>query len=340
MTTTEKVLAPPEPLVVLEDVYKHFPVKAGGVRQSKDRVRSVDGVSLAIRPGEVLGLVGESGCGKSTLARVILRLVPVTGGRILFDGREISGLNRRDLKSLRREMQIIFQDPFAALDPRMPIATSVEVPLSQHGVGSREERRQKVLELLDQVGLDDSLCDRLPRRCSGGQLQRVVIARALALGPRFLVCDEPTSALDASIRGQILNLLVDLKQRLGLTVLIISHDLRVIRYMSDRVAVMYLGKIVELADKDELFDRPLHPYTRALMAAAVPEDAPGSAPAKIKGEPPSPISPPSGCRFHPRCPRAQDNCQRDVPALEEVRPGHWVSCHYWDKEEWDRDTAA
>jgi len=338
MTTTE-TRAGREPLVVLDDVSKHYPVR-GGLLQSKDRVRSVDGVSLAIRPGEVLGLVGESGCGKSTLARLILHLVPLTGGRILFDGREISGLNRRDLKGLRREMQIVFQDPFAALDPRMPIGTSVEVPLGQHGVGSREERRSKVVELLEQVGLDDSLVDRLPRKCSGGQLQRVVIARALALGPRFLVCDEPTSALDASVRGQILNLLVELKERLGLTMLIISHDLRVVRYMSDRVAVMYLGQIVELADKDELFDRPLHPYTQALMAAAVPEEASAPAPARIKGEPPSPIRPPAGCRFHPRCPRAQANCQREAPPLEEVRPGHWVSCHYWDQETLDQDTTT
>jgi oligopeptide/dipeptide ABC transporter ATP-binding protein len=322
------------PLVVLDDVVKHFPVRAGSLRKGREVIHSVDGVSLTINEGETVGLVGESGSGKSTLARVILRLTPATRGRVLIDGADVLSATRRELKALRRQSQIVFQDPCSALDPRMKIATSIAAPLAQHGIGTRASRSGMVAELLERVGLDPSFADRYPRECSGGQLQRVVIARALALNPRLLICDEPTSALDASIRAQILNLLAEMKERLGLTLLVISHDLRVVRYMCDRVAVMYLGQIVELAGRDELFDRPLHPYTRALMAASLPEQPTADYEVRaLEGEPPSPIAPPAGCRFNPRCPLAQDRCRAAAPALEEVSPGHWVSCFFWDAVE-------
>ncbi|HXG39723.1 MAG TPA: ABC transporter ATP-binding protein [Candidatus Limnocylindrales bacterium] len=317
------------PLVVLEDVVKHFPV-SGGLFRRRDAVHAVDGVSLTIEEGEVLGLVGETGSGKSTLARVILRLTKADRGRVLFDGRDVLAARGRQLKALRREMQLIFQDPFSALDPHMRLGESIEAPLSQHGIGTRADRRRIVDELLAKVGLDASFADRRPSECSGGQLQRVVIARALSLGPRFLACDEPTASLDASIRAQILNLLVDLRSQLNLTLLMISHDLRVVRYISDRVAVMYLGQIVELGDREAIFERPLHPYTRKLVEASM-LDRPGSLSAAIlEGEPPSPIDPPSGCRFRTRYPLAQAICATP-PRLEEVEPGHWVSCFFWDR---------
>ncbi|GAA1707864.1 ABC transporter ATP-binding protein [Streptomyces yatensis] len=316
------------PLVVVEDLVKHFPLR-GGVFGRKQHVHSVDHVSFTLAPGEVLGLVGESGCGKSTLARAMLGLTPVDSGRVLFDGVDVARTKGRERKALRRSMQLVFQDPFAALDPRMRLGTSLGAPLAQHGLGTREERHQRILETLGHVGLDASFLKRHPGECSGGQLQRIVVARALLLRPRLLICDEPTSALDASVRAQILNLLIELKGELDLTLLMISHDLRVVRHICDRVAVMYLGEIVEVASREDLFERPAHPYTQALLTASLPEESGaevGSGP--LRGEPPSPVSPPSGCRFHPRCPQARDRCRTEAPTLGAGPLERVVSCHY------------
>ncbi|MGW1028524.1 ABC transporter ATP-binding protein [Streptomyces sp. NPDC002577] len=316
------------PLVVVEDVVKHFPVQ-GGLR-SRKRVHSVDGVSLEIAPGEILGLVGESGCGKSTLARAVLGLTSVDSGRVLFDGIDIARTRGRDRKALRRSMQLVFQDPLSAFDPLMRLGASLEAPLAQHGLGTREERRDRVTEILEQVGLEASYATRLPHECSGGQLQRAVVARALLLQPRFLVCDEPTSALDASNRAHILNLLVDLKDRLGLTLLMISHDLRVVRHLCDRVAVMYLGRLVEVAPRRRLFEYPAHPYTQALLASSLPEspEVQGTF-TTLRGDPPSPLDPPTGCRFHTRCPQAQERCSTDAPVWSRTGPEqHRVACHF------------
>jgi peptide/nickel transport system ATP-binding protein len=324
----QTVREPVEPLVSLEALVKHYPAGKG------KKVHSVDGVSLSVRKGEVLGLVGESGCGKSTLARTVLRAVDATDGHIVFDGEDITGVKGKRLKELRRSMQFVFQDPYGAFDPKMTLGASLEAPLRHHGMKNRAQRQQRMLEMLDRVGLEEGILERRPSECSGGQLQRMVIARALMLEPTFLICDEPTSALDASIRAQILNLLVELKDQLDLTLVLISHDLRVVRYLCDRVAVMYLGKIVEVAPRDELFTNPRHPYTRVLLAASLAEQAGAEANAmvsRLRGEPPSPIDVPSGCRFHPRCPIAQDICSSVVP--EVARPGvdHTVTCHFWDR---------
>lgn len=321
-----------EPLVVVEGIRKHFPVSRGILGRSREVVRAIDDVSLEIRRGEVLGLVGETGSGKSTLARLILRLIEADHGRVTFDGRDVLAADRRALKAMRRQMQLIFQDPYSALDPRMRLGQSIEAPLSQHGIGTKEERKDTVIELLGQVGLDPSFVDRFPSECSGGQLHRVVIARALSLGPTFLACDEPTSSLDASIRAQILNLLVDLRDRLGLTLLLISHDLRVVRYISDRVAVLYLGRIAEIGTRDEIFENPRHPYTQKLIAASMPERFDGLSGAILQGEPPSPINPPSGCRFRTRCPIAIERCQ-EPPPFEWISPEHAVACFRWDHRE-------
>ena len=319
------------PLVVVDHVTKHFPVHGGGWLGKKEVVHAIDDVSITVREGEVMGLVGETGSGKSTLARLILRLITADSGTITFDGQDVLAADRGQLKALRRQMQIIFQDPFSALDPSMKLGQSIEAPLSQHGIGDKASRRKAVAELLDKVGLPASFAERYPSECSGGQLHRVVIARALALGPRFLACDEPTSSLDASIRAQILNLLVDLRDQLGLTLLLISHDLRVVRYISDRVAVMYLGRIVEVGSRDEIFEHPLHPYTQKLIAASLPERA-GAGHGILQGEPPSPINPPSGCRFRERCPLAVEAC-KELPPLEEARPAHTVACIRWQDAE-------
>jgi peptide/nickel transport system ATP-binding protein len=317
---------PAEPLLAVQDLVKHYPAGRG------KSVHSVDGVSLSVRKGEVLGLVGESGCGKSTLARTILRAVAPTSGHIVFGGRDITRAKGKELKALRRSMQFIFQDPYGAFDPKMTLGTSLEAPLRHHGMRDKGERRERMLAMLDRVGLEEAILERRPHECSGGQLQRMVIARALLLEPEFLICDEPTSALDASIRAQILNLLVELKEQLDLTLVLISHDLRVVRYLCDRVAVMYLGEIVEVAPRDELFANPRHPYTRVLLAATLAEEGAGSGMvSRLKGEPPSPIDPPSGCRFHPRCPIAQDVCRTTVPPAGRPGPEHLATCHFWDQ---------
>jgi len=315
------------PLLTLEGVVKHFPAGRG------KRVHSVDGVSLEVGRGEVLGLVGESGCGKSTLARTILRAVSSDAGQIVYDGEDITRVKGKQLKALRRSMQFVFQDPYGAFDPKMRLGTSLEVPLRHHGVKDKAERWSRIAEMVDRVGLEIDILDRLPRECSGGQLQRLVIARALLLRPKFLICDEPTSALDASIRAQILNLLVELKDQFDLTLVLISHDLRVVRYLCDRVAVMYLGQIVEEAPREELFTNPRHPYTRVLLAASLTEEEQAGDHAmvtRLRGEPPSPIDPPSGCRFHPRCPLAQDICATHVPPVAWPGDDHSATCHFWD----------
>jgi peptide/nickel transport system ATP-binding protein len=317
-----------KPLVSLDELVKHYPAGKG------KKVHSVDGVSLTVRKGEVLGLVGESGCGKSTLARTVLRAVDATDGHIVFDGEDITSIKGKRLKELRRSMQFVFQDPYGAFDPKMTLGASLEAPLRHHGMKDRAQRQERMFEMLDRVGLEEGILERRPSECSGGQLQRMVIARALLLEPTFLICDEPTSALDASIRAQILNLLVELKDQLDLTLVLISHDLRVVRYLCDRVAVMYLGKIVEVAPRDELFTNPRHPYTRVLLAASLAEQAGAEANAmvsRLRGEPPSPIDVPSGCRFHPRCPIAQDICSSVVPEVARLGEDHTVTCHFWDR---------
>ena len=312
--------------VVADRIVKHFPVRVGAWRTGS--VRSVDGVSFAIRRGEIMGLVGESGCGKSTLARVLLRLLAPDSGTVAIAGRDLASLHGEELRRFRTTMQLIFQNPHAALDPRMRIGTSLEAPLAQHGFGTHRERRRRAADMLGEVGLDASFVERLPRQCSGGELQRIVIARALLLEPRFLVCDEPTSALDASLRAQIIDLLVDLKNRFDLTLLLISHDLRVVRYASDRVAVMYLGRIVEAGERDAVFDDPLHPYTRALIAASLLEENGLAAGDDIRGEPPSPLNPPRGCHFHPRCAIARPRCANGEPELARGRAGHRAACFF------------
>ncbi len=315
------------PILQITDAIKYYPLR-GGLFRRRRQVRSVDGISLSVAPGESLGLVGESGCGKSTLARLILGMSSLTSGHIDIDGIDVSSASRSTGKRLRRTVQLVFQDPFSALDPRMTIGRSLYAPLSQNRIGTRPERLQRIIRALDDVGLDASFIDRFPSQCSGGQLQRVVVARALLLDPQVLVCDEPTSALDSSMRSQILNLLASLKQRYNLTLLVISHDLRVVHYLCERVAVMYLGRIVELAESEELFHNPRHPYTRSLISASMLEEKGLEGCAAMRGEPPSPVAPPPGCSFHPRCPIARPECARDLPDLIAVSDGHQVRCPY------------
>ncbi|MFO1318717.1 MAG: dipeptide ABC transporter ATP-binding protein [Burkholderiales bacterium] len=311
-----------EPILSLNDVATHFATK-GGV------VRAVDGVSLDVHAGETLGLVGESGCGKSTLGKTAMALVKATRGAIRLQGREISGLSRSALRPLRPAMQMIFQDPFASLNPRLSVGRILEEPLIVHGRGDAAARRQRVAWLMEKVGLRPEAAARHPHEFSGGQRQRIGIARALALDPKLVICDEPVSALDVSVRAQVINLLMDLKRELGLAYLFVSHDLAVVEHVADRIAVMYLGRIVELADRRTLWTQPLHPYTQALISA-VPVPVPGESRAatrvRLVGDLPSPVDPPSGCRFRTRCPRAAQSCARQEPELREVSPGHRVAC--------------
>ncbi len=316
------------PLVEVRDLRKFYPVRGGLFLRTRASVRAVDGVSLTIAAGETLGLVGESGCGKSTLGRAMLRLIGPTSGDVRFAGRSLLSVGARELRALRREMQIVFQDPYGSLNPRMRVASIVGEGLAIHRLGTRVQRRERVAELLDLVGLPPEAAGRYPHEFSGGQRQRIGIARALAVGPRFVVADEAVSALDVSIQAQILNLLQDLRQRLGLTLLFIAHDLRVIEHLSDRVAVMYLGKIVELGGRDVIYRNPRHPYTRALLSAVpVPDPRQRNERMLLGGDVPSPVRPPSGCAFHPRCPHAEDVCRTVVPPLEMGRGGHAVACH-------------
>jgi oligopeptide transport system ATP-binding protein len=318
-----------EPLLTAEGVTKHFPVKGGGViRREVARVQAVDDVSLEVRPGETLGLVGESGCGKSTLGRCLVRLHELTAGRIVFEGRDISQLNRRALRPLRREMQMVFQDPYASLNPRKRVGALIGDPLVIHGQ-SRRDAKRRVQELMEVVGLAPEHYNRYPHEFSGGQRQRIGVARALALNPRLIVADEPVSALDVSIQAQVVNLLDDLQDEFALTYVFIAHDLGVVRHVSDRIAVMYLGKIVELSPAQELYERPIHPYTEALLSA-VPIPDPDAKRERIvlEGDVPSPISPPAGCRFHPRCRYATEICQIEEPPLVPHVGGHLAACHH------------
>lgn len=314
------------PLVRVRELVKHFPV-AG----SDDVVRAVDGVTFRIEPGETLGLVGESGCGKSTVGRTLLRLIEPTRGEILFDGKDVRAMNRTDLRALRGEMQIIFQDPYASLNPRLSVRDIVGEPLVIHSIGTKQDRRERVAELLRKVGLDPDYMNRYPHEFSGGQRQRLGIARALALNPKLIVADEPVSALDVSVQAQVINLLEDLQKEFGLTYLFISHGLAVVQHISTRVAVMYLGRIVEVASAADLYAAPQHPYTRALLSAIpIPDPARNAERRRerivLHGDVPTPINPPSGCRFHTRCPEAIPECSRIDPDLREVAPGHTAAC--------------
>ncbi len=317
-------------LVQVQDLVKYYPVLGGVLQRAVAHVHAVDHISFDIQRGETLGLVGESGCGKTTAGRTILRLVPATGGDVLFEGRSVLRMQTHELKQIRADMQIIFQDPYGSLDPRMPIGTIIGEGLRAHGVSSSTERNKRVQQIMMQVGLNPAYVKRYPHEFSGGQRQRIGIARALILRPKFVVCDEPVSALDVSIQSQVLNLLKDLQREMGLTYLFIAHNLAVVKYISDRIGVMYLGKLVELADKTELFAHPLHPYTKALLSA-IPEPDPTLKRKRIvlSGDVPSPVNPPSGCRFHPRCPVfVKGHCDVDEPKFKEYRPSHWAACDY------------
>jgi oligopeptide/dipeptide ABC transporter ATP-binding protein len=316
------------PALEVKDLKKHFPIRKGLLRRTVGHVYAVDGVSFSIRQGETLGLVGESGCGKSTVGRVILRLIEPTAGTIEVEGRDITRLPKRELRPYRRQMQIIFQDPFSSLDPRMTAGDIVGEPLRVHRVGRRSERRQQVADLFERVGLRRGQMDNYPHQFSGGQRQRIGIARALALNPRLIIGDEPVSALDVSIQAQVINLLMDLQRDLGLGYLFISHNLAVVEHISHRIAVMYLGRLVEYADKRTIFTSPKHPYTEALLSAVpVPDPAIKRQKRVVQGDVPSPVKPPSGCHFHTRCPYAVDLCKIEAPLLRDVGGGQMVACH-------------
>ena len=320
-------------LLEIEKLRTYFPVRGGVFLTAKAVNKAVDGVSLTIASGETLGLVGESGCGKSTLAKTVVRLIKPVGGSVRFEGTDLAPLSRRELKPFRRQIQMIFQDPADSLNSRQTVGKILEEPFVVHRLGSAEERRQWVARLLDTVGLPASATERFPFEFSGGQRQRIGIARAIALRPKLVLCDEPVSALDVSIQSQILNLLLDLQRELRLSYLFVSHDLAVVKHVSDRIAVMYLGRIVEMGEADEVYLRPLHPYTRVLLAA-VPEPDPRKRRRleAVEGDVPTPIDPPPGCHLHPRCPHAQERCRVEAPVLRDAAPPgappHWVACHF------------
>ena len=325
--------AQPQPILEAKDVTVEFPVKGGFFGRRVGAVHAVTGVTLSVKPGETLGLVGESGSGKTTLGRALLKLVPTTHGSIVFDGKDITKMSPRRVRPLRQDMQMIFQDPFGSLDPRKTVFQIVSEPLINFGRGNRRQRRAQVAELLKIVGLNPGHINHYPHEFSGGQRQRVGIARALALRPKFVIADEPVSALDVSIQAQILNLLEQLQTEFGLTYLFVAHNLSVVRHISDRVAVMYLGHLVELAENDALYGEPLHPYTQSLMSA-IPLPDPIAERKKeriiLRGDMPSPVNPPSACPFHTRCFKARPICSEVAPPFEEKRPGHWASCHFAD----------
>ncbi len=316
-------------LLSVKNLTKNYVSKKSFFGKPLSYIHAVDDVSLDTFRGETLGVVGESGCGKSTLGRSILRLIEPTSGEIIYNGRDLRSLGKEEMREMRKKLQLIFQDPYASLNPRMTVLDLIKAPLDVFGIGTKEERIEHVLEMMKLVGLTEEQMNRYPHEFSGGQRQRIVIARAIILSPEFVVCDEPVSALDVSVRAQVLNLLKELQAKRSLTYMFISHDLSVVKYISDRIAVMYLGRVAELAAKDELYRDPLHPYTKALLEAIpLPEVGRKRSGMQLEGDVPSPINPPSGCYFHTRCPYAKDVCRKEKPELREVRPGHWCACHF------------
>lgn len=323
-----------ENLLEVKNLKKYFPVKAGIFKRTVAHVKAVDDISFAVKEGETLGLVGESGCGKSTTGRTILRLLEATAGEVLFEGKNVMELDKKQMRAIRRDMQIIFQDPYASLNPRMTVADIVGEPLDIHNLAkNKKERNEKVQKILENVGLGAEYMHRYPHEFSGGQRQRIGVARALAVDPKLIIADEPVSALDVSVQAQVVNLLQDLQREYGLTYVFIAHDLSVVKHISDRVAVMYLGKIVELTDKYDLYNNPKHPYTQSLLSA-IPEADPKKKKDRIilEGDVPSPVDPPSGCRFHPRCPKAFEPCSVKEPEFKEYEDGHFAACHLLDLE--------
>ena len=320
------------PLLSVKDLRKHFAIKGGLLAREIDRVHAVDGVSFDIQPGETLGLVGESGCGKSTTGRCILRLIEPSSGEVTFKGADVRQMSGETLRALRRDMQIIFQDPYASLNPRLTVAAIIGEALQIHNLAkTRREMEERVVQLLETVGLQPDHMSRFPHEFSGGQRQRIGIARALAVEPKLVVCDEPVSALDVSIQAQVINLLEDLQEKFGLTYLFIAHDLSVVEHISTRIAVMYLGRVVEIAPARDLYDTPIHPYSEALLSAVpIPDPTVKRKRIMLQGDVPNPIRPPSGCHFHTRCPIARPDCAQKSPQLVEKRPGHWAACHYRD----------
>lgn len=315
-------------LLETKDLSKYFTAKKGLLNHQPSVVKAVDHVSLSVKKGETLGLVGESGCGKSTLGRTILRLIPATEGQVLYNGEDILTYDKKKMWEMRRKLQIIFQDPYSSLNPRMTVYDLISAPLEVYRIGTKEERREMVEEILQEVGLDKQYLNRFPHEFSGGQRQRIGIARALILNPEFVVCDEAVSALDVSVRAQVLNLMRNMQQKKNLTYLFISHDLSVVRHISDRIAVMYLGSVAEVAEKAQLYSNPMHPYTKALLSAIpLPDVKKKRQRINLEGDVPSAYNPPSGCKFHTRCPYATDRCKEEIPVLQEVEKGHKVACH-------------
>lgn len=322
-----------EPLLVVEDLKKYFPIEGGLLSRKIGDVKAVDGVSFTINEGETLGLVGESGCGKSTTGRMLLRLIEPSDGKIVFAGKDMRKLASRELRMMRKDIQMIFQDPFASLNPRHTVGRIIEEPMIVHKLGNKKERQERVKELLEVVGLSAYHAKRYPHQFSGGQRQRIGIARALAVKPKLIVADEPVSALDVSVQSQVLNLLQDLQEKFGLTFLFIAHDLSVVRHFSDRVGVMYLGKVVEIGTSEQLYEDPKHPYTQALLSAVpVPDPSYTNEKIILKGDVPSPSNPPSGCTFHTRCPMAMDKCKIAIPQLRELEDGRLTACHLYNNE--------
>ncbi|MGM0754017.1 MAG: ABC transporter ATP-binding protein [Bacillota bacterium] len=319
-----------EPLLKVENLKKHFPITGGILGRPVSSVKAVDGVSFTVNKGETLGIVGESGCGKSTTGRMLMRLIDPSEGKVTFEDRELTSLSNSEMRKIRREMQMVFQDPFASLNPRHTVEQILEEPLKVHGIGSAKDRKKRVHELLNIVGLSSYHAKRYPHQFSGGQRQRIGIARALMTNPKLIIADEPVSALDVSIQSQVLNLMQDLQKEFGLTYIFIAHDLGVVRHISDRVGVMYLGKMVELSNSETLYENPLHPYTQALLSAVpVPDPDFKRETILLQGDIPSPSNPPSGCTFHTRCPHATEICKQKVPEFKEHQPGHYVACHLY-----------